>query len=60
MRKYLISFALMMLNMLPAIANPHGKIYSVDGHGGSSGGLMIIVLIAIGLYVCFGSDKKNK
>lgn len=46
--------------MFPVMANPHGKIYSVDGHGGSSGGLMIIVLIAIGLYVCFGSDKKNK
>lgn len=61
MKRQLISFVLMMLNLLPMLAyDRYGRDYSVRDGGGSSGFLMIIILVAFFLYCFFNAGNKDK
>ena len=61
MRRHFISFALLVLNVLPLLAyDRHGRDYSVRDGGGSSGLLAVVVIIAIVLYAFFSHRRKNK
>lgn len=62
MKRHLISLVLFVLSALPFLASvhgDHGKYYSVKDGGGSSGILMIIAVIAFGLYCYFCSGNKD-
>lgn len=63
MKRYLIFLASLMLCVLPTMANPHGKDYSVGrGHGSSLTILFVFVLIGIFIYcqISYMFNKKNK
>ncbi|MCQ2257154.1 MAG: hypothetical protein MJZ41_04060 [Bacteroidaceae bacterium] len=61
MRRHFISFALLVLNVLPLLAyDRHGRDYSVRDGSGSSGLLAVVVIIAIVLYAFFSHRRKNK
>lgn len=62
MKRYFISFVLLLCSMFPMIAEAydrHGRDYSVRDGGGSSGGLMLLVIIGIVAYCFFNAGKKD-
>lgn len=52
---------MLLLNILPILAyDRHGRDYSVRGGSGSSGFLLIIIVVAFVLYCFFSAGNKNK
>lgn len=61
MRRYFISFALLVLNVLPLLAyDRHGRDYSVRDGGGSSGFLGVALLFAVIVYFVLSQKNNNK
>ncbi len=61
MKRYLISLALLTLNILPMLAyDRHGKDYSVRDGGGSSGIMMILFIVGVIAYAVFSARNKDK
>lgn len=63
MKRNLISLVLFALCTLPSLASvhgDHGKYYSVKDGGGSSGILMLLVVIGFIVYGYFYSGDKDK
>lgn len=61
MKRQIISFALLVQNVLPLLAyDRHGRDYSVRDGGSTSGFLAFAILIAIVLYCCFSQKNKDK
>lgn len=62
MKRYFISFVLLLCSMFPMIAEAydrHGRDYSVRDGGGSSGFLALLVIIGIVVYACNSAGKKD-
>lgn len=61
MKIHSISLASLMLSVLPAMANPHGKYYSVNGGSDSSLTILfVIVLVGLFIYAWIYSIFNNK
>lgn len=63
MKRYLISLVLFVLCTLPSIASvhgDHGKYYSVKDGGGSSGILLLLVVVGFIAYGYFSAGNKDK
>lgn len=63
MKPHIISLASLMLSVLPAMGNPHGKYYSVNGgHDSSLTILFVVVLVGFFIYawICSMFNNKNK
>ena len=63
MKRQLISFASLMLSILPAMAIPQGRDYSVNGrHDSSLMVIFVIVMIGFFIYAWIRSmfNDKNK
>ena len=63
MKRQLISFASLMLSILPAMAIPQGRDYSVNGrHDSSLMVIFVIVMVGFFIYAWIRSmfNDKNK
>lgn len=63
MKRYFISFVLLLCSILPMLAaayDRHGRDYSVKDGGGSSGILALLVVIGIVAYGYFSAGKKDR
>lgn len=62
MKRYFISFVLLLYGILPMLAaayDRHGKDYSVRDGGGLSGFLALLVIIGIVVYACNSAGKSD-
>lgn len=61
MKRYLLSFAFMLMNLMPLLAyDRHGRDYSVRDGGGASGVLVLIIIIGFVAFCIFGGGKKKQ